>query len=421
MKKSINRRQFIAAASITSLALVACRSAKVAGRAGAGASARFFFTSQGKTAMMNADGTGLRYFDFKEPGQVTWQPFGFLGDGHRVLFLSMEARRDGPGKPFEEYYHQTPTHIWIHDLDKGTLTEVAHRDRLSPFYGGGPLIKDSRFLMQVVRKGNTQIYSMNLDGSDAQEFTRSGEGFPYGLSVSPDGRRVAFHLATPSGYQVWVSDADGRNRVKVAGLPEHLYFGPRWSADGGWLFFHDCLHREDPGHDWADVYLCRPDGSEVRHLTKDREVWFGATYGSLENHSGGSETLYWSQDGKVLCSRRLPGSKVPWEFQAQRPDTDHFNRDYKPELARGGTEVCKIDPRDGSVTRITRPGEGVWDFRASESPDGKHIVFCRAKTGASAAIWMMNSDGTNQRELTQGIDQRGADHPRWVPQGRKEV
>ena len=229
--------------------------------------------------MMNADGTGLRWFEFNVPNQATWQPFGFLSDGHRVLFLSMEPRRDGPGKPFEEYYHQTPTHIWIHDLDKGTLTEVANRERLAPFYGGGPLLNDNRFLMQVVRKDGAQIYSMNLDGSDAQEFTRAGDGVPYGLSVSPDGKRVAFHLATSSGYQVFVSDADGRNRVRVAAHPDHLYFGPVWSRDGEWLVFQDCLYKQDPGHDWADLYLCRPDGSEPRLLTTGQATWFGATYG----------------------------------------------------------------------------------------------------------------------------------------------
>jgi TolB protein len=42
-----------------------------------------------------------------------------------------------------------------------------------------------------------QIFSMNLDGTGAREFTRAGEGLPYGLSLSPDGRRVAFHLAGP--------------------------------------------------------------------------------------------------------------------------------------------------------------------------------------------------------------------------------
>ena len=65
--------------------------------------------------MMNADGTGLRYFDFNEPNQVTWQPGPTFSDGRRVIFLSMERRRDGPGKPFEEYYTQTPTHLWVYD------------------------------------------------------------------------------------------------------------------------------------------------------------------------------------------------------------------------------------------------------------------------------------------------------------------
>ena len=62
-------------------------------------SERLFFTSQGRTAMVHADGSGLRYFDFQVPDQVTWQPGPFLSDGHRMIFLSMEARRDGPGRP----------------------------------------------------------------------------------------------------------------------------------------------------------------------------------------------------------------------------------------------------------------------------------------------------------------------------------
>ena len=414
----MTRRQFIATAALASLAVAtSCRSAKDGRSKASRAPARFFFTSQGKTAMMNADGSGLRWFDFNVPNQATWQPCGFLRDGHRVLFLSMEPRRDGPGKPFGEYYHQTPTHIWVHDLDNGTLTEVATRDRMAPFYTPQLLLNDSRILMQVVRNKVGQIFSMNLDGSDAREFTRAGEGMPYGLSLSPDARRVACHIASPSGYQIWVSDADGGNRAQLTGHPEHLYFCPCWSPDGKWLVFQDCIHKKDPGHDWSDLYLSRPDGSEQRLLTKDQALWFAATYGNGENRGGGSNTPTWSRDGKVLCSHRLPGSKVAWEFQAQRPDTDHFNRDYKPELARGGAEICKIDPRDSSLTKITQPGELVWDFRQSESPDGKQIIFCRARTGESPAIWVMNADGTHPRELTRGLDNRGADHPRWLPQG----
>ena len=376
---------------------------------------RFFFTSQGKTALLSADGSGLRYFDFKVPEQVTWQPGPFLSDGKRVIFLSMEARRDGPDKPFDVYYTQTPTHLWLHDLDKKTLAELATKDRLAVFYTPALLVSDTRLLVQVVRGGVGQLFSMNLDGTEAREFTKAGEGLPYGLSLGPGGKRVAFHLASPRGYEIWVSDVEGNNRVKLAGNADHLYFGTSWSPDGQWVLYQDCHFKSDPGHDWSDICVGRADGSEHRVLTQGQSHWFGATYGSQESRGGGSNMPMWTHDSQILFSRRLPDSKVPWEFQAQRPDTDHFNRDFKPELARGGTELCRLDPRDGTTVRLTRSKIPVWDFRASESSDGKQIVFCRATTGGSPEIWVMDSAGHHAKRLTRGLDNKGADHPRWLP------
>src|SRR5438874_11687275 len=122
-----------------------CRSADK-GRGTTKRQAGLFFTSQGRTALINADGTGLHYFDFKVPDQVTWQPGPFLSDGKRVVFLSMEQRRDGPGKPFEEYYTQTPTHLWVYDLEKKALKEIATRDRMAVFYTPALLVGDERIL-----------------------------------------------------------------------------------------------------------------------------------------------------------------------------------------------------------------------------------------------------------------------------------
>jgi TolB protein len=144
-------------------------------------------------------------------------------------------------------------------------------------------------------------------------------------------------------------------------------------------------------------------------------MWFGATYGNLRNRGGGSNMASWTRNGQILFPRRLPGSKVAWEFQPQQPDTDHFNRDFKPELARGGVEICRLNPRDGRATRLTRSEPPVWDFRASESPDGRSVVFCRAETGGVPAIWVMDSDGSKPRLLTRGLEEKGADHPRWLP------
>ncbi|MBI2924958.1 MAG: PD40 domain-containing protein [Verrucomicrobia bacterium] len=415
----MNRREFMQFATLGVVtASVSCRRLPQEGPRGGRRPARFFFTSQGRTAVMNADGSGLRYFDFNIPNQATWQPGPFFSDGRRVIFLSMEPRRDGPGRPFEEYYTQTPTHLWIYDLENESLTEIATKDRLAVFYTPALLVSDERMLVQVVRNKVGQIFSMNLDGTDAREFTRVGEGLPYGLSLSPDGRRVAFHLASPQGYQVWTSDSDGGNRVRVAAHPDHLYFGTSWSPDGRWILYQDCHFKQDPAHDWSDICIGRADGSEHRVLTNGQAQWFGATYGNPRDRGGGSNMPAWTRDGCILFSRKLPGSKVAWEFQPQRPDTDHFNRDFKPELARGGTVICRLDPRDGSVTRLTHRDPPVWDFRASESPDGRQILFCRAETGGVPAIWVMDSDGRNQRLLTRGLDERGADHPRWLPPRR---
>lgn len=373
---------------------------------------RLLFTSSGRTGMINANGADLHYFDFKVPNQVTWQPGPVFPDGRRIIFLSMEQRRDGPGKPFAQYYTQTPTHLWIYDLRKKTLTEIATRDRMAVFYTPALLLKDERILVQVVRDSVGQIFSMNLDGSATREFTKAGEGLPYGLSLSPDGKGIAFHLASPRGYEVYTSDVDGENRVRLAGDPDHLYFGTSWSPDGKWVLYQGCRYKEDPGHDWADVCIGRADGSESRVLTQDQSQWFAATYGNPENRGGGSDRAEWTQDGQILYARRLPDSKAAWEFQPGRPDTDHFNRDFKPVLARGGTEICRINPTDGAVTRLTGGSPPVWDFRATEA--GDHIAFCRATTGGSPELWVMRSDGSKQRRLTRGLNNKGVDYPHWL-------
>jgi Tol biopolymer transport system component len=416
MSPRTNRRRFImlAAAGTAGATLSGCQSTDRR-RGASKRPGRLFFTTQGRTALISADGTGLRYFDFKVPNQVTWQPGPFLSDGRRVIFLSMEERGDGPGRPFAEYYHKTPTHLWLYDLDCDTLTEIATRHRLAVFCTPALLVSDDRLLVQVVRDQGGQIFSMNLDGSDAREFTRLGEGLPYGLSLSPDGRRVAYHLASPRGYEIWTSNAAGTERILVAAHPEHLYFGPSWSPDGQWLLFQDCHFKTDPGHDWCDLCIAHPEGSRLRVLTEGQVMWFAATYGDLQRRGGGSNIAGWTRDGQILFPRRLPGSKVAWEFQPQRPDTDHFNREFKPERARGGVEICRLNPRSGSVARLTRSTPPVWDFRASESPDACLIVFCRAETGGVPGIWIMDADGHNPRLLTRGFEDKGADHPRWLP------
>ncbi|MFP6584616.1 MAG: serine/threonine protein kinase [Candidatus Hydrogenedentota bacterium] len=306
----LNRRNFLKFGVASPLvALAGCNTLNSSSLKMSLSQKRFFFTSQGKTAMMNGDGSGSCYLEFDAPGQATWQPGAFFPDG-RVLILSMEPRRDGPGKPFDEYYHTTPTHIWIHDLDTGSLDEIATKERLAPFITPQLLLADGRMMIQVVRDKVPQSFSINLDGSDPRPFTQPGEGMPYGLNMSPDGKRVAYHLAASSGYEIRVSDVDGSNKTLITKRRGHVFFGPRWSPDGEWIIFQDNHHWEDPGHDWADLVMSRPDGPVLQHLTEGQTLWFGSSYGSPGNHGRGSNVPVWSKDGSILMSRRLPDSKV---------------------------------------------------------------------------------------------------------------
>ena len=123
----------------------------------------------------------------------------------------------------------------------------------------------------------------------------------------------------------------------------------------GWLVFSA---RSDRG-DW-DLFVCRPDGSDRRNLTRTPE----------SNETGAQ----FSRDGRRLLFRRLPvGEPI---------DQNHYGA--QGELVLAGS--------DGSTpTVLGQDGEYPW---ASWSPDGKQVACLSIK----------------------GISIRGPGHPARCPQ-----
>lgn len=367
-----------------------------------------FLGAGDRTAHLRTDGTGWRVYEFNRPNEIGWGVSGFF-DGRRALVTSIERNPDWDTKSFYEYYARSQTHIWILDVATGKITEIAQHDRVAPFYQVAALLPNEKGLLVTASiNGKEVLYRIDLDGKRPRALTGPDE-YVYGVALSPDATRVAFH----ANYRIQTMNVDGASRKEVAGERGMIYFGPQWSPNGDWLSYQVCDGKLDPGHDWSALWIARPDGSERRRLTQDAELWFGASYGSRDNPGGGSNIPRWSPGGELLFARRLPGAKVPWEFQANRPDTTHFNRDFKPELARGGTHLCAVDPSNGRVREVTPATEGQWDFRGEWSSDGRSILFCRAGVGENPAIWL--AEGSRAHFLTRGINNRGADHPRWLP------
>ena len=359
-----------------------------------------------------ATGALVWYPSLDVPGMSSWGWGPVFEDRRRVILSSYEH-----GKAWEG---NVRVHLWIYDLEEDRLLEeIALRNRPAPFMGCTHILPgEDRLVMNSIIDGKQRIWTMDLDGSDPCEITGADDGFVYCVQISPDGRKFAYHatfLAGRDSYCIFVSDLDGGNRVEVAAGTGHLYFGPMWSPDGQWLIYQDCHYPQDPGHDWADLCLGSPDGPVNRQVTTGQRQWFATSYGSPETRGSGSNIAQWTPDGsKVTYTRAEPGSRTAWPYQAQRPDTDHFNRDYYPEEARGGTAICLLDPFTGEESEFIPYEPRVWNFRSAWSPDGTLFAYCRAEVGSPSGIWLVDADGSNARMLTEGYGHRGADHPVWV-------
>jgi TolB protein len=374
-----------------------------------------FFNSSNRIGMIEPNGTGEHDLAFDVSNQSLWQMRFPFSDGRRAVLVSQEPPRN-PKAKFDDKDGAAfaRTHQWIYDVVSKRLTEVPVPSLMSVV---ALLPGERRFLVCGAIDNETQLFTANLDGTEPDWIYR-GPGYAYGATLSPDGGRVAYHVTNVpgrNGYEIYVVDIKTRKRILVASDPEYLNFGPQWSPDGEWILYQRCAHKTDPGHERSDLCVSRADGSEQRVLNAGRSHWFATSYGSPETRGGGSNLPMWSPDGRVVTYTRCrPGSRTAWEFQADRPDADHFNRDYRPDLARGGTEICLINPKTGEVKAITHDDPPIWNWRTVWSPDSKRIVFARAAVGRPAELWIMDADGRNQRFLTRGADNKGADFPHWV-------
>jgi len=373
-----------------------------------------FYVSDKRIGAIRPDGTGECAPHFSAPNQATWQMEYVFPDGTQAVLLSQEP----PKNPKASFYDQdgmagAQTHLWRYDFQSKTMREIG----LPPFMRLVGLIPDkNRFLASGNQNHIANIITSDLDGGTREEIW-SGPGYAYGTSLSPDGGKAAHHVTgTPGrpGYEIYVVDLDTKACTLIASDPEFLQFGPLWSPDGNWLVYQRCLYHQDPGHDRSDVCISRADGSEHRVLTTGQSHWFATSYGTPARHGSGSNMPIWSPNGRVTCALLLPDSQSAWPYAVGRPDTDHFNRDYKPEWARGGTQICLIDPQTDKITPITHDNPPTWNFRLAWSPDGAQLAFIKADVGCLSELWVMNADGSNRRRLSCGTNGTGVDHPRWV-------
>ncbi|HEV8357414.1 MAG TPA: S9 family peptidase [Gemmatimonadales bacterium] len=235
-------------------------------------------------------------------------------------------------------------------------------------------------------------------------------------SLSPDGRYVAYSLATPdlkkdrSATRIWMAPTAGGEAIPLtaAGAPGS---SPKWSPDGKYLGFRAARNGGE-----SQVWTLNRLGGEAEQLTLVKQ---------------GIEDFEWSPDGKrLLLTIRDPKPERPKADSggAETPlpivvDRLQFKRDNQGYLDRRRPHLYVFEPATKQLRQITSgdfdDSDGVW------SPDGKLVAFTSNRTeepdnNRNSDLWIVAADNTDQgRTLRRLTTNPGSDDsPAWSPDGK---
>lgn len=266
------------------------------------------FGGQNAEAYWNLDGTKLIY-QAKQPGYPDEQIFIMDADGSNKRLVSTGLGRctcsyflpDGSGIIYSSTHEKNPGPQPHVDMSKGYVWMVnpqlglyrADLDGKNPrplivkrgYVAEATVSPDGKFIVFTGGfDGDLDIYRANLDGSDIQRLTTE-YGYDGGPFVSWDGKKIVYrraeikseqeredykalfkqHLVRPGKLEIWIMDADGKNKRQVTHLGA-ASFAPFLHPDGKRIIFSS--NYGDPKGREFDLFIIGVDGKGLKRVTK---------------------------------------------------------------------------------------------------------------------------------------------------------
>ncbi|WP_026905145.1 DPP IV N-terminal domain-containing protein [Pedobacter glucosidilyticus] len=235
----------------------------------------------------------------------------------------------------------------------------------------------------------------------------------YQPAWSPDGKYIAYYHIDKEVAKngIWLITPDGKeNRLWHSGVGAET---PTWSPDGQWIAFSQ----------GAQIWKKKLNGDSLTRITNEGRNFFPA----------------WSPDGKWIAYGQSICNATPcglWIVSASTNSTSFLmNYGNFPTWNPHTMEIIyqtTIVETNGNVL-----GDSLWVFNLASNKKrglialtGKNLTnnyfkyssndkigFTSQPMGGVPQIWLMNADGSNQKQLTQ----TGGYTSDWSPDGSKIV
>jgi len=216
-----------------------------------------------------------------------------------------------------------------------------------------------------------QIYTITPDGGNKKQLTteQPGNFFP---AWSPGGKQVAFVSVRNNKHEIWIIDSSGKNeRFITSGIL------PAWSPDGKQL----AITRLQ-ANGLRQIWIIGIDGRGERQLTSE-----GSNHCPAWSPKG-DKIAYWSGDER--------GFGQVWVMWSDGTQKRQLTRPRKNEYTPNGSSA----------------NAPAWAF-------SEQIAYWAGIEHRYGQIWIMNPDGSDQKQLTDEPAPASSDNPAWSPDGKK--
>jgi len=277
-------------------------------------------------------------------------------------------------------------------------------------------------------KEEIQLFTVNVEDGDVNQLTEDGGTQP---AFSPDGKKIAYVKEEPQTTDirksdVWVIPAAGGTPVQVSDLPGKAT-GPIWSPDGKTIAF---TRKANPGSDFSNEVCIVPVSETGNPEASPTQIEL--PFRTREFLAG------WTPDNKIGVHLMNPLQFAIYTVPASggnatqvTPQGFYFSPRWSPDGERiyfrgtdGSEGIASVPSEGGEISIIPIDA----DSRGSQplqwggnvvSPDGKKIVFPASKEEdklRSTYIYTIPVEGSEPKQLTiiPGWDR----FPCWSPDGK---